>query len=425
MPRGHILHLRWNALLSEFRRSGLTQAEFCERRGISIHSFRKHLYRVPAPKPTPANPLPSDRCRPLPPRRRPPRSHPRHHDRHRCLPTAPRAAPGMDAGSPLRPASIPTPFASSSPSSRSGPCSDGSPLSVFTSPKNRPTCERASTASPRWRRGCPRARSPLRPSLRLHQQATVSDQDPLLGPRWPGRLGQAARERYLPYPARHGRSRRDDHRRPRRAAGRHRPECGPTAAPRHATRHTPPKFGEFCANTRSRVYVVEGMITPADPLPDDLETAHQLIRELLETLGQQIHLNAKLQHQLEQLLRQRLRQEERADRSRPALALRPGNPAQAEPEPHRNPTRSPSRSRSEFAPAQEGPRPQAAARKPAPQASHARRLPRTASVPRLRRRAEVHRLRSPRTARIRPRLIGRARTYPAEIRLSGPAKPTS
>jgi transposase len=47
------------------------------------------------------------------------------------------------------------------------------------------------------------------------------------------------------------------------------------------------------------------MIGVADPLPDDLETAHQLIRELLETLGQQIHLNQKLQHQLEQLLRQR------------------------------------------------------------------------------------------------------------------------
>jgi DNA replication protein DnaC len=41
MPRGHILDLRWNALLNDFRRSGLTQAEFCERRGISIHSFRK------------------------------------------------------------------------------------------------------------------------------------------------------------------------------------------------------------------------------------------------------------------------------------------------------------------------------------------------------------------------------------------------
>jgi transposase len=47
------------------------------------------------------------------------------------------------------------------------------------------------------------------------------------------------------------------------------------------------------------------MITPADPLPDDLETAHQLIRELLATLAQQVYLNEKLQHQLEQLLRQR------------------------------------------------------------------------------------------------------------------------
>ena len=60
MPRGHILDLRWNALLNDFRRSGLTQAEFCERRGISIHSFRKRLYQAPAPKPTPANPPSSD-----------------------------------------------------------------------------------------------------------------------------------------------------------------------------------------------------------------------------------------------------------------------------------------------------------------------------------------------------------------------------
>jgi transposase len=40
------------------------------------------------------------------------------------------------------------------------------------------------------------------------------------------------------------------------------------------------------------------------PLPDDLEAAHRLIRELLATLRQQTHLNEKLQHQLEQLLRQ-------------------------------------------------------------------------------------------------------------------------
>ena len=56
MPRGRILDLRWNALLGDFRRSGLTQAEFCQRRGISLHSFRKRLYRVPAPKPDPATP---------------------------------------------------------------------------------------------------------------------------------------------------------------------------------------------------------------------------------------------------------------------------------------------------------------------------------------------------------------------------------
>src|SRR4051794_993640 len=47
-------------------------------------------------------------------------------------------------------------------------------------------------------------------------------------------------------------------------------------------------------------------MTPVDldpPLPDDLEAAHRLIREMLATLRQQTHLNANLQHQLEQLLR--------------------------------------------------------------------------------------------------------------------------
>jgi transposase len=56
------------------------------------------------------------------------------------------------------------------------------------------------------------------------------------------------------------------------------------------------------------------MITLADSLPDDLETAHQLIRELIKTLAQQVYLNEKLQHQLEQLLRQRYgRKTERID----------------------------------------------------------------------------------------------------------------
>src|SRR4051812_194838 len=75
------------------------------------------------------------------------------------------------------------------------------------------------------------------------------------------------------------------------------------------------------------------MITPAGPLPDDLETAHQLIRELLETLSQQVHLNAKLQHQLEQLLRQRYgRKGERVDPAR-LLLFAQEVLAQAEPEP--------------------------------------------------------------------------------------------
>jgi hypothetical protein len=47
-------------------------------------------------------------------------------------------------------------------------------------------------------------------------------------------------------------------------------------------------------------------MTPGDAaLPDDLDTAHRQIREPAETLRQQNHLIAKLQHQLEQLLRDR------------------------------------------------------------------------------------------------------------------------
>jgi len=51
---------------------------------------------------------------------------------------------------------------------------------------------------------------------------------------------------------------------------------------------------------------IDGM-TPIDadmPLPEDLESAHRLIRELLATLLQKTYLTEKLQRQLEQLLRQ-------------------------------------------------------------------------------------------------------------------------
>ena len=110
------------------------------------------------------------------------------------------------------------------------------------------------------------------------------------------------------------------------------------------------------------------MISPADPLPDDFETAHQLIRELLETLGQQIHLNAKLQHQLEQLLRQRYgRKNERVDPAQ-LLLFAQEILAQAEPEPTPQP-----------GPAPESPPPPGA---PQPKKKGHGRKPLPASLPR-------------------------------------------
>ena len=53
MPRSRTIDLCWNALLHDFRRSGLTQAEFCRRRQISLHSFRKHRYPPRSSQPAP------------------------------------------------------------------------------------------------------------------------------------------------------------------------------------------------------------------------------------------------------------------------------------------------------------------------------------------------------------------------------------
>src|SRR5258708_936991 len=44
MPTLAATDLRWRALLSDFQRGGLTHAEFCRQREISIHSFRNRLY---------------------------------------------------------------------------------------------------------------------------------------------------------------------------------------------------------------------------------------------------------------------------------------------------------------------------------------------------------------------------------------------
>jgi hypothetical protein len=45
MPRSRTVDLRWNTIFHDFRRSGLTQAEFCRRRQISLYSFRYHFYQ--------------------------------------------------------------------------------------------------------------------------------------------------------------------------------------------------------------------------------------------------------------------------------------------------------------------------------------------------------------------------------------------
>ena len=65
------------------------------------------------------------------------------------------------------------------------------------------------------------------------------------------------------------------------------------------------------------------MTTTPNELPDDLATAHGLIRELAKTVHAQQHLIAKLQHQLEQLLHQRYgRKSEKLDPAQLVLFAR-------------------------------------------------------------------------------------------------------
>jgi hypothetical protein len=45
------IDLRWNAIVNDFRRSGLTQADFCRQRNISLASFRYHFYKPASSEP--------------------------------------------------------------------------------------------------------------------------------------------------------------------------------------------------------------------------------------------------------------------------------------------------------------------------------------------------------------------------------------
>jgi hypothetical protein len=44
MPSPAATDSRWRAIISDHQRSGLTHAEFCRRRGLSVNTFRKRLY---------------------------------------------------------------------------------------------------------------------------------------------------------------------------------------------------------------------------------------------------------------------------------------------------------------------------------------------------------------------------------------------
>jgi hypothetical protein len=48
MPRQTTDDARWQAAIADFRRSGLTQPEFCRHRGLPLYTFRKRLYARPA-----------------------------------------------------------------------------------------------------------------------------------------------------------------------------------------------------------------------------------------------------------------------------------------------------------------------------------------------------------------------------------------
>ena len=127
------------------------------------------------------------------------------------------------------------------------------------------------------------------------------------------------------------------------------------------------------------------------PLPDDIDAAHRLIRELIATLRQQTHLNDKLQHQLEQLLRRLYgRKAEKLDPNQFLLFARAILEAAGPGTPELEPTPEPTAPSPAETP---GPRsrPQALAGESAPQADRPRRPDRAAGLPRVWRRSRVHR----------------------------------
>jgi hypothetical protein len=55
MPRQATDDVQWQAAIADFRRSGLTQPEFCRRRELPLHTFRRRLYARPDAPPASAS----------------------------------------------------------------------------------------------------------------------------------------------------------------------------------------------------------------------------------------------------------------------------------------------------------------------------------------------------------------------------------
>ena len=67
MPPSNTSDATWQSIVEDFRGSGLTQAEFCSRRGLSLHTFRRRFYDRPRSSPSPSTSQPPPVADPIPP----------------------------------------------------------------------------------------------------------------------------------------------------------------------------------------------------------------------------------------------------------------------------------------------------------------------------------------------------------------------
>ena len=200
----------WSAILADFRRSGLTHVEFCQLRSI-FHPLLPRL-ALSAPTWTPSSSLTRVAQRLSSPFAAPGRS--------ARLPAGPCPSPisDPDRGSSRHPASSPTGTGHqtlSPPSPRglrsrhapSAPRRPGGTVVINFPPAVRIFLASSPADMPPWLRRSGgfdhlghRSGSAFRSSLRIPESPRRSAEDPVLGPRRPGDLGQAIGTRCVSLP---------------------------------------------------------------------------------------------------------------------------------------------------------------------------------------------------------------------------------